>query len=211
VKYVAAFDENEIDENHRAFTERIALHKKEGMDFFGSFSSILQKAGSFKTPLLEIGTGRGYTALVLARAGYCFTSVDRNEEMTRTAAMNLAYEGLLSKADLRIMDASALDLPNSAFNSIIAVNFFHHVADPHTVLSEMDRVLNAGGKMLVVDFSGSGMKKIDQVHHKEGRVHEDTGAGKESVLASLRGLGYNTRELDEKYYWVLEAVKKEAD
>lgn len=206
--YIPQLTDREIKENHKHFSERIALYRKEGLDFARSREFILTKAHPLNGSILEIGTGTGYTTLSLAKAGYKFTSIDIDKEALKTASLNLAYENVLSNVKFYVMDGGRLDFTNSSFNNIICVNLFHHIDKIDKMLSEIDRVLSTNGKAAVADFNKTGMEIVNGVHKEEGRMHEDSGISKNYVYSYFYGLGYEIKDYEDRCHWILIAKKK---
>lgn len=207
MRYIAKLTKKEIEENHKHFTERISLYKELGQDFIKSREFILEQAGPLHGRILEIGAGSGYATLSLAKKGYKLISIDPDKEVLRKTALNLAYEKLLSNVELYIMDGKALKFGNESFQIVVVINLFHHIEGVDGVLSEIDRVLCPGGKVIMADFNKKGMKIIDSVHHREGRVHENSGVSKDYVYSYFNELGYKIRELKDNYHWILMAEK----
>ena len=158
--------------------------------------------------ILEIGTGTGYATLVLAKAGYKFTSIDTDKESLEIAALNLAYENALSNVAFYVMDGKSLDFENKSFRNIVVINLFHHIDDIDKVLSEIDRVLCRGGKAVLADFNKNGLKIVGSVHKQEGRIHEDVGVSKKHIYSYFHRLGYDVKSAEDKHHWVLIAKKK---
>jgi len=173
------------------------------MDFIKSRQFILKKAGPLRGDTLELGTGRGYTTLALAKAGYKFISVDKDRETLKTAALNLAYEDLLSSVDFYIMDAKTMAFKSGSFKNVVCVNLFHHVTAVNEMLSEIDRVLRVYGKAVLADFNENGMEIVNGVHRQESHVHEDTGVTKEDIYSYFFNLGYEIEDYDDRCHWVL--------
>ncbi len=53
------------------------------------------------------------------------------------------------KGDARSMDA----FTNERFDAVVTAHTFHELSDPETALSEMRRVLKAGGTLFIADFA----------------------------------------------------------
>ena len=185
MKYVPKLTEKEIEDNHRLFEERRDLYANKDLDFLKSREFILEKARPLEGDILDIGSGKGIMALSLVKAGYSITSVDNNEEMLRIAALNLAYEKLLSKVELYVMDAYSLDFKENSFNRIFMVEALHHIEDINGIFVEIDRVLAGTGKLILADFNENGMKIVDQAHRQDGNVHENSFVGKEAASGWL--------------------------
>ena len=207
MQYIPKLTRTEIKENHRHFSQRVSLYKRKGLDFLKSRKFILEKAGTLEGTILEIGSGTGYTTLSLAKAGYRFISIDKDRESLKIAALNLAYENLLSKVKFYIMDGKSLAFANGSFKNVVIVNLFHHINGVDEILSEADRVLCAGGRLILADFNKRGMKIVSAVHRRGGRIHEDSGIGESHIYSYLNSLGYEISRLEEKHHWVLIAKK----
>ncbi len=207
MKYIPELTEQEIEENNKHFKERITLYKHKGLDFFKARSFILQKAKPLEGNILEIGTGTGHTTLCLAKAGHRFASVDPDKETLKIAALNVAYEGMLSNVDFYVMDGMSLAFGDNSFNNIIIVCLFHHIDDISRILKETDRVLVPGGKVVISDFDRYGMEIVNTVHEEEGRKHEDSGVTGKDIRDYLDALEYNTKSYDYKGYWIVIGEK----
>jgi len=207
MKYIPKLNDTEIEDNHRHFEERASVYKRKGLDFMKSREFIIGTAGPLKGRVLEIGAGKGHNKLALVKMGYRFTAVDNDRESLKITAMNLAYEKALDSVELYVMDGRSLTFADGSFDSVVIVNLFHHVSDVERLLSEADRVLCEGGKLVLADFNGKGMEIIGSVHGQEGRTHEDSGVSRGRVYSYLNGLGYKTERYDEDHHWILIAKK----
>lgn len=208
MKYIPKLTKKEIEENHRHFNERVNLYKKLGFDFEKSRKFIIEKSEPLRGNILEIGSGNGYTTLALAKTGYKFVSIDNDRESLKRTALNVVYEKLLSNVKFYVMDGKRLSFDSTSFHNVIIVNLFHHIDKVDDILSETDRVLRVDGKIIMADFNKPGMKIINSVHKKEGRIHEDSGVTKDYTYSYYKALGYKIRDYKERYHWVLIAEKK---
>jgi ubiquinone/menaquinone biosynthesis C-methylase UbiE len=207
MRYIPRPDHKSVKENHRIFKERIDVYKRRDFDTLKSRRSILETVHPFKGEILEIGTGTGHTTLTLAKAGYRLVSVDKDRQALKTAALNLAHEGLLSKVEFHIMDAKALKFKYGTFKNIVAVNLFHHVKNAEKMFSEIDRVLSSDGRIVFADFNEKGMRVVNEIHKEEGRVHENTKVTKDKAFSYFHALGYEMRERKNRFHWVLVGRK----
>jgi ubiquinone/menaquinone biosynthesis C-methylase UbiE len=188
---------------YRNFKERILVYKRKGLDLIKSREFMLNKAEPMRGDILEIGTGSGYTTIALARAGYKFISVDKDEEALRKTALKLAHENILGNVKFYLMDGSSLTFSDESFSSVFVINLFHHVNEVGRMLSEIDRVLCQGGKAVLADFNQRGMEIVNLVHREEGRIHEDSGIGRDLVYSYFERLGYGIESYDEECHWLL--------
>ena len=208
MKYKMQSSQKEIEESHKTLEQRRNTYKGQGLDFFKNRELILSKTGVLHGNILEIGTGRGVTALSLARLGYKLTSIDTNEEMLKTASLNLTCENLLEKVELYVMDAYKLEFESNSFKNIFMIEALHHMDNAGGLFSEVDRVLTTGGKLILADFNEKGFKILDYVHGKEGHHHENSSLGESEAKAWLTGNGYKIEGYDAACHWFLIAKKK---
>jgi ubiquinone/menaquinone biosynthesis C-methylase UbiE len=188
---------------YKDFRERILVYKKKGLDLIKSREFMLNKAGPLKEDILEIGTGSGYMTVALARAGYKFISIDKDEEALKKTALKLTYENILGNVRFYLMDGSLLTFSDGSFNSVIVINLFHHINEINKMLSEIDRVLCQEGKAVLADFNKRGMEIVNLVHKQEGRIHQDSGVGRDIVYSYFKRLGYGIKSYDEECHWLL--------
>lgn len=110
---------------------------------------------------LDIGTGGGFFAVVLANMGYDVTAVDFSGEMLEHAAHNASEMGC---EDIRFlqMDAQQLLFDDSAFDLVISRNVMWSLPRADEAYSEWHRVLKPGGKLLNFDANyGQTFKKAE--------------------------------------------------
>ena len=200
--YKPNVSDDEIKENVSKFHERTEIYKLRGIDIMQSRSAIVRYAFPFQGAILEVGTGKGYMTISMARSGYNFISIDLDEEMLRFAALNLAAEQMLPKVSFFIMDASTLAFGDNSFSNIVSVCLFHHLYNASIVLREMDRVLVPGGKMVLADFNREGIKIVDDIHSEEGRLHQNSGITDEHIYKFLEALGYSLKQYAEQGHWM---------
>ena len=99
--------------------------------------------------VLDIGTGPGFFAIILAGQGYDVTAVDYTEEMLHQARANAGP--LSDRICFKRMDAQNLDLEDDQFDLIVSRNVTWNLEDPAKAYKEWLRVLKPGGRMLNFD------------------------------------------------------------
>ncbi|MBS6395647.1 MAG: class I SAM-dependent methyltransferase [Clostridiales bacterium] len=99
--------------------------------------------------ILDVGTGPGFFAILLARAGYDVTAVDYTEAMLKEAKKNAGH--LAQQIHFYRMDAQHLDFPDGFFDVVISRNLTWNLEEPENAYQEWMRVLKTGGKLLNFD------------------------------------------------------------
>ncbi len=100
----------------------------------------------------DIGTGTGIFAVELARAGLDVIAIDHADKMLEAAAANARAAGVADRIEFRRAEAASLPLTDGSVDAVFAHMVLQYVARPVEVLGEMARVLQPGGRAVVVDF-----------------------------------------------------------
>ena len=144
--------------------------KQYGYDLPASRRFIWKLSGIRRGKVLEIGTGKGHLAALLAQKGLKITSVDLDEEVLKTAKAHLSALKLSRRVSLRKMNAEKIRFKSRSFDNVISMDFFHHAKNPLGCLREMMRV--ARKTLTIADLNQNGMRIMDLVHKNEGKKHE---------------------------------------
>ena len=119
--------------------------------------------------LLEVGVGTGLSLPEYERH-VRITGIDLSPEMLAKAEERARKHRLPNVEALRVMDAAALDFPDDAFDTVVAMYVITVVPEPERVLSEMTRVCREGGEVIVINHfaaeEGAGMRS--QVERRFG-------------------------------------------
>lgn len=99
--------------------------------------------------ILDVGTGPGFFAILLAEAGYQVTAIDYTEEMLKEAQQNAG--GLAKCIVWKTGDAQALDVENNSFDVIVTRNVTWNLPRPDLAYREWLRVLKPGGVLYNFD------------------------------------------------------------
>ena len=102
-----------------------------------------------ETKVLDIGTGPGFFAIILAEAGYQVTAVDYTEEMLKEAKQNAGK--LAGKIHWQQMDAQNLTFESETFDVVVSRNLTWNLEKPEKAYGEWIRVLKKGGILLNYD------------------------------------------------------------
>ena len=104
--------------------------------------------------VLEVGTGPGFFAIILAEAGYDVTAVDLTPNMLREAKKNAGR--LADRIRFMEMNAEALDFEDACYDVVVSRNLTWNLPHPETAYWEWARVLKPGGVLLNFDANWYG-------------------------------------------------------
>jgi len=167
--------------------DRLKLFKKYGYDIPRARNLILTKAKLSKAKILEVGTGKGHMAIVLAKKGFKLTSVDLDRKAQHIAKASLKAMKLDKLVTLKIMNAERLQYKDNSFDSVISVNFIHHAKNPNKCLKEMIRVTR--NKLIIADINKRGERIMEKVHKLDGHGHAASKISLEGIVVFLKMAG----------------------
>ena len=99
--------------------------------------------------VLDIGTGPGFYAMILAARGFSVIAVDYSEGMLAEARQNAGE--LAEIIDFRRMDAQNLDFEGNSFDVIVSRNLTWNLENPVQAYRDWKRVLRSGGRIINFD------------------------------------------------------------
>ena len=99
--------------------------------------------------ILDVGTGPGFFAILLAEAGYQVTAVDYTEEMLKEARQNAGE--LAETIQWQVGDAQELELESESYDAVVTRNVTWNLPDPAKAYREWNRVLKKGGVLYNFD------------------------------------------------------------
>ena len=101
--------------------------------------------------ILDVGCGwgRSFALLDKAFAPRKIVGIDSDPDMLRASAEQSEHLGL--NAELRLMNASALALPDASVDMIFCHQTLHHIVAQQEALKEFNRVLKPGGVLLLAE------------------------------------------------------------
>ena len=103
----------------------------------------------------DIGAGTGFFALPFARAVHplgMVWAVDLQPEMLGLLRQKLPSEGAATSVRLVEGDAAQTGLPSGAYDVAFLANLWHELDDHAAALTEMRRILRAGGRIAILDW-----------------------------------------------------------
>ena len=99
--------------------------------------------------VLDVGTGPGFFAIILAELGYSVTAVDYTETMLEAAKHNAGV--LADRIFFYQMNAEELSFLDSSFDVLVTRNLTWNLRHPEKAYAQWTRVLKPGGLLLNFD------------------------------------------------------------
>lgn len=138
--------------------------------------------------VLDIGTGTGFLALLLARMGYNITAVDwsmcmmqKAKEKANAAKIPIQFE---------VQDAEHLCFPDASFDAIVSRHVLWTLTSPFKSSKEWFRVLKPGG-MIITDIPRQGSHSGE--HHYGNEIAKNlpfgNGADPELIISMFKEAG----------------------
>jgi len=117
--------------------------------------------------VLDVGTGRGYMAIVLARDYNCIVaSIDVNDQKLQTAAKLAGEHGVSEMIAFTQEDITTkTSFGNHGFDLVVALNTLHHMTEDQKVkcIEEMARL--ARDAIVIGELNEKGARYFDEVAH----------------------------------------------
>ena len=143
--------------------------------------------------VLEVGTGSGYQAAVLARIGCDVLSLERHPELAAAARARLASLGLADRVRVEVADGSIGWRIAAPFEGILVTAAAPRIPD------QLRRQLADGGR-LVIPIGPLKVQELIQIVRRGGGFEERPAGG--CVFVPLIGIAaYDEQGLARRRYW----------
>nr|BEL01500.1 class I SAM-dependent methyltransferase [Dehalococcoides mccartyi] len=116
--------------------------------------------------ILDVGTGTGVIALLLAEMGHDVTGIDLSEGMLQHAKDKAALQHL--DIQFLIGDAENPQFPDNTFDVVISRHVVWTLPNPEKAIKEWKRVLKPSGQLLIID--GDWRKLETNIFHNIWRL-----------------------------------------
>ena len=137
------------DKRSAAFgkVRRMEMQGSDGAAWLKLLKEHLPEGRSLK--ILDVGTGAGFFALILAGEGHEVIGIDVSSQMLSKAKENMAITGFC--ADFRLMSAQELEFEPETFDAIVSRNLTWTLPDAAAAYKDWRRVLKTGGALMNFD------------------------------------------------------------
>jgi ArsR family transcriptional regulator len=102
--------------------------------------------------VVDLGTGSGRMLSLLGGRAATSLGLDLSHQMLNVARRNVSEAGL-DKVELRHGDIFATRLPDRSADLVVVHQVLHYLTDPVTAVTEAARLVEPGGRLLIVDFA----------------------------------------------------------
>ncbi len=115
-----------------------------------------------KSLILDIGTGRGKMAIILALSGLNLITGEPQGHNWADWQNNARKVNVLDRIEFRNLKAEELPFEDNSFDAIFANGSFHHFTDKFKAFSEIYRIIKPKpyGKIVIFEFTEVGIEKI---------------------------------------------------
>jgi ArsR family transcriptional regulator len=141
--------------------------------------------------LIDIGTGTGRMIELFADKAETAIGVDRSPEMLRLARAKLTEAGL-DAAEVRQGDMYALPFDGAAADVVILHQVLHFAQQPAAAIAEAARVLDSGGRLLIIDFASHEHEEL-----RDRDAHVRLGFGDDQIEGWFQAAGLTVVKVEE--------------
>ena len=106
--------------------------------------------------ILEVGCGRGYLSLELARKGHDLLGIDVNEQAIRIGYQTRntdPYNSGRGKLEYQVSDFTTWSNTEGRFDLVIFNRVLHHIPQPTKALEKVKRILEPSGRIICVEYA----------------------------------------------------------
>lgn len=175
--------------------ERVSRDASDNYVFQRSRLAYVEASRMVSGRVLEIGTGTGYGAEIIAPYAECFTTIDK----TRSEELGVLPE------NVEFVEAKVPPLPfaDASFDYVVSFQVIEHIAKDKEFVREVHRVLKPGGKFIV-----STPNKPMSLTRNPWHVREYTASQFSALLSSFSSVEARGVDGNER---VWEYYKKNAE
>lgn len=158
-------------------SESDRLLRSWGYDLTGEYEQIISRTDlPLQSTILELATGTGRMTSVLTRRGFRVVTGDLDLQQQHRAEERITA-GYLPFVQFLQLNMEGLPFPDHSIPFLVCMNTLHELAHPQNAFSELLRVHDPRGVLVLGDFNETGfevMKRLHQVvyagHHSLGMM-----------------------------------------
>ncbi|MDP3660183.1 metalloregulator ArsR/SmtB family transcription factor [Phenylobacterium sp.] len=127
-------------------------------------NAILRAAGDgpFRR-LVDLGSGTGRMLTLLGPRAEVALGLDLSQQMLNIARAHVADVGL-ERCELRHGDIFGTRLPGASADLVVVHQVLHYLGDPAAAVKEASRLVEQGGRLLIVDFAPHKLEFLREQH-----------------------------------------------
>ncbi|MFX1575119.1 MAG: class I SAM-dependent methyltransferase [Promethearchaeota archaeon] len=136
-------------------------------DFLSSVVSSLQLSKDSK--VLDVGTGRGVMAIILALHGYNVITGEPEGVYWadwKSSAKKVGVEKLIK---FQPVNAEKLTFSNDYFDAVFLYTTFHHINNKQRAIKELFRIIKPNSILVIIELTDEGVELV----RKRFRNHQD--------------------------------------
>lgn len=144
--------------------ERSPMWKRHGREL------LLACLGEDRLDVLDVGTGTGVVAGLLAEMGHRVTGIDLSLEMLDAALRDAEEAG--REIDYRLGDAERTEFADGSFDAVVGRDLVWTLPHPFEAMKEWRRLLRPGGVLLILDGDRSPPPAVEDAGSLGGYTRE---------------------------------------
>ena len=135
--------------------------------------------------VVDLGTGSGRMLTLLGKKARMSIGLDLSQSMLNIARSNVSRAGL-DKVELRHGDIFSTRLPAQSADLVLVHQVLHYLADPAAAVREAARLVQPGGKLLIIDFAPHELERLREEHQHRRLGFSDEEIGRWLAEAGLK-------------------------